>query len=72
MIADYFIVRRAQLNLDDLYRAAAIYEYYGRGQLDAPWRSGRGHSRGAARLVVAAARLLYDYAWFVGFFVSGV
>ncbi len=27
MIADYFLVRRAQLKLDDLYRRDGIYEY---------------------------------------------
>ena len=29
MIADYFIVRRSQLNLEDLYRRGGIYEYSG-------------------------------------------
>jgi NCS1 family nucleobase:cation symporter-1 len=72
MIADYFVLRRETLSLDALYRRNGIYEY----------RRGLNY-RGIAALVLGIAvalvglvvpslRWLYDYAWFVGFFVSGL
>jgi NCS1 family nucleobase:cation symporter-1 len=70
MIADYFVVRKARLNVRDLYRRNGIYEY-----------DNGIHGRAVMALVVGIAvallglgvpglRLLYDYAWFVGFLVS--
>ena len=71
MVADYFLIRGKQLDLESLYMRDGIYEY----------RSGI-NPRAIAALVVGvglvligrfvpALHLLYDYAWFVGFFVSG-
>jgi NCS1 family nucleobase:cation symporter-1 len=67
LIADYWIVRRRELKLEDLYLADGIYRGWN-------WRAiaataiGCGLAWGG--LVVPVLKPLYDYAWFVGFFVS--
>jgi nucleobase:cation symporter-1, NCS1 family len=80
MIADYFVVRRGELVVDDLYRRHGAYEY-ARG---VNWLA-------IAALVVAVAPSLpgfvtalrgvpatgvfgtiYNWAWFVGFLVSAI
>lgn len=66
-VADYWVVRRARLGLADLYAFDGIY--------------GRWNSRAIAALLAGVGialvglvfpplRVLYDYAWFVGFFVA--
>jgi len=71
MIADYFIVRNRTLDVASLYRREGAYEYH------------HGFNyRGLASLVLGIGvalcgllypplRWLYNYAWFVGFIVSG-
>ncbi len=72
MIADYFVLRRAQLKVDDLYRREGAYEY-DRG---VNWHGVMALAAGVAvallGLAVPRLRFLYDYAWFVGFAVAGV
>jgi nucleobase:cation symporter-1, NCS1 family len=69
LIADYWIVRKRELRLEDLYLADGAY----RG-----WRwpgiiaTLLGCGLAWSGLVVASLRPLYDYAWFVGFLVSGI
>src|SRR5690349_15482857 len=70
MIADYFIVRRSRLRVDDLYRRHGAYEYDNGVNLRAVAALGAGIAIALLGLVVPALRLLYDYAWFVGFGVS--
>lgn len=71
MVADYFLIRRRMLDLESLYSRGGIYEY----------RKGV-NPRAIVALVVGVGcallgrfippvSWLYDYAWFVGFFVSG-
>jgi NCS1 family nucleobase:cation symporter-1 len=71
MIADYFVVRRATLKLDDLYIRGGAYEYSG----GVNWRGVGALAAGIAvallGLAVSPLRFLYDYAWFVGFGVAG-
>ena len=71
MIADYFLVRRSRLNVADLYRRGGAYEYDG----GVNWRAVGALAIGVAvallGLFVSALRPLYDYAWFIGFGVSG-
>ena len=71
MIADYFLVRRSRLLVDDLYRRNGVYEY----ENGVNWRAVAALITGVVvalmGLVVAPLRWLYDYAWFVGFAVSG-
>ena len=71
MIADYFILRRARLKLDDLYSRNGAYEYDGGVNWRAVIALGVGIAVALLGLVVAPLRFLYDYAWFVGFAVAG-
>jgi NCS1 family nucleobase:cation symporter-1 len=71
MIADYFILRRARLRLDDLYIRRGAYEYDGGVNWPAVIALGVGIAVALLGLVVAPLRFLYDYAWFVGFAVAG-
>jgi NCS1 family nucleobase:cation symporter-1 len=71
MIADYFLVRHAQLNVDDLYRRGGIYEYRDGFNLRALVALAAGIVFALVGLVVPALHFLYTGAWFVGFFVSG-
>jgi NCS1 family nucleobase:cation symporter-1 len=71
MIADYFVLRRGELNVDALYSSTGEYAY-SRG---VNWRA---LAALAAGIVIALIGLfvkplhwLYDYAWFVGFFAAG-
>ncbi len=71
MIADYFVVRRSTLKLDDLYIRGGAYEY----SHGINWRAVAALAAGIALallgLAVPPLRFLYDYAWFVGFGVAG-
>jgi NCS1 family nucleobase:cation symporter-1 len=71
MIADYFLVRRSRLSLEDLYRRGGVYEYDNGVNWRAVAALGLGVAIALLGLVVPPLRLLYDYAWFVGFGVSG-
>jgi NCS1 family nucleobase:cation symporter-1 len=72
MIADYFIVRRSNLSVEDLYRRGGIYEYSG----GVNWRAVAALAAGAAvallGLVIPAVHFLYSYAWFVGFAAAAI
>lgn len=82
MIADYFIVRKAKLEVDDLYRRGGVYEYSN----GVNWRAMVALSIGVAlnlpgflaeaipslkASVPEFLKTIYTYAWFVGFLVSG-
>jgi len=62
MIADYFVVRRRQLVLDDLYLRQGCYEY-----------AGGFNYRALAALAggIAVGLAVHDYAWFAGFLAAG-
>jgi NCS1 family nucleobase:cation symporter-1 len=66
-IADYWVVRRARLSLADLYRADGRY---GRWNPRALVALGAGVVVALVGLVAPSLRVLYDYAWFVGFGVA--
>jgi NCS1 family nucleobase:cation symporter-1 len=66
-IADYWIVRKARLSLSDLYAANGIYGRWN------PWALvalAAGVAVALVGLVLPGLRVLYDYAWFVGFGVA--
>ncbi|HEX8638553.1 MAG TPA: NCS1 family nucleobase:cation symporter-1 [Pyrinomonadaceae bacterium] len=69
LIADYWIVRKKNLHLGDLYRPRGIYRGWN-------WRAGAATILGCffawIGLIIPSLRILYDYAWFVGFGVSFV
>jgi nucleobase:cation symporter-1, NCS1 family len=71
MIADYFIVRRCDLNVDDLYRRNGRYEYDRGVNYRAVLALALGIIVALLGLVLPPVRWLYDYAWFVGFLVAG-
>ena len=70
LICDYFIVRKKLLVVADLYQRNGLYEY----QRGVNWQAVAALAAGAGvafvGLVVPSLRVLYNYAWFVGFFVS--
>ncbi len=66
-IADYWLVRRAKLALPELYRREGLY---GRVNYRAIAALAAGIAAALVGLLVPALRVLYDYAWFVGFFVA--
>ena len=71
MIADYFVLRRRALNVDDLYRRGGEYEYQSGVNPKAVGSLAAGVAVALLGLAVPPLRWLYDYAWFVGFGVAG-
>jgi NCS1 family nucleobase:cation symporter-1 len=81
LIADYFVVRRMRLHVDDLYRRSGVYEY-ARGYNPAALLALVGGIAPSVPGFLAQAlpgtlsgipsfwRGLYSYAWFLGFFVA--
>jgi NCS1 family nucleobase:cation symporter-1 len=72
MIADYFIVRRSELSVEDLYRRGGVYEYANGFNYRAIAALAAGIAVALIGLAAPALRWLYDYAWFVGFFVAAL
>jgi NCS1 family nucleobase:cation symporter-1 len=72
MICDYFLIRKKIILVEDLYQRRGFYEF-SRG---INWRAMAALAAGAGvafiGLIVPALRVLYDYAWFVGFAMSFV
>jgi NCS1 family nucleobase:cation symporter-1 len=70
LICDYFIVRKKLLLVPDLYQRNGLYEY----QSGFHWQALAALAAGAGvafvGLAVPPLRVLYNYAWFVGFLVS--
>ncbi|HZT77712.1 MAG TPA: NCS1 family nucleobase:cation symporter-1 [Vicinamibacterales bacterium] len=68
LIADYWLVRRRELQIEDLYLPDGAYRGWN-------WRAIGATAVGCALawvgLVVPAMKPFYDYAWFVGFFSAG-
>jgi len=70
LIADYFLIRRQTLNVPDLYVRGGVYEFTGGVNLKAVTALAAGVAVALIGLIVPSLRLLYDYAWFVGFGVA--
>ena len=70
MIADYFLVRKKYLQVEDLYRRGGVYEYRNGVNPRALVSLAAGIIAALTGTVVPGMRWLYDYAWFVGFAVS--
>ncbi len=68
LIADYWIVRKKELNLGDLYLPDGEY---GGWSIPAVVATIAGCALAWGGLVFPPMRPLYDYAWFVGFFAAG-
>ncbi len=67
LIADYWLVRRRNLSLEDLYLADGRYGRWNAAGIVATLA---GCALAWGGLFVAPLRPLYDYAWFVGFAVA--
>jgi NCS1 family nucleobase:cation symporter-1 len=72
LIVDYWLVRRKSLRLEDLYLPGGAYRYRGGWNLKAVVATAVGCGLAWGGLVVPALKPLYSYAWFVGFFSSGI
>jgi nucleobase:cation symporter-1, NCS1 family len=70
MIADYYLVRGRRLRIDDLYIRGGAYEHAGGFNPRAIVALVAGVMVALIGLVAPPLHWLYDYAWFVGFFIS--
>jgi NCS1 family nucleobase:cation symporter-1 len=70
MICDYFLVRKKIIVTEDLYRRNGLYEFSGGVNWKAVLALATGCGVAFVGLVYSPLRVLYDYAWFVGFGVS--
>jgi nucleobase:cation symporter-1, NCS1 family len=72
MICDYFVVRKKILVVEDLYQRDGLYEYRRVFNWQAVIALVAGAGVAFVGLFVPQLRVLYNYAWFVGFAVSFV
>jgi NCS1 family nucleobase:cation symporter-1 len=70
LIADYWVVRRTALQLEDLYLIDGSYRYSGGWNMKAVAATLAGCALAWGGLVIPLLKPLYDYAWFVGFAVA--
>jgi NCS1 family nucleobase:cation symporter-1 len=70
LICDYFIMRKKILLVEDLYQRGGLYEYRRGFNWQAIAALAAGAGVAFVGLVVPQLRVLYNYAWFVGFAVS--
>src|SRR5438132_6808661 len=70
LIADYWVVRRKNLRLEDLYLTHGAYRYRGGWNLKAVAATLLGCALAWGGLSFPPLKPLYDYAWFVGFAVA--
>jgi NCS1 family nucleobase:cation symporter-1 len=80
MVADYWLVRRRHLEVDDLYRRGGLYDYGGGVNKWAvialvcgvlPNAPGFFEAIHVVDSVPAIFHASYAYAWFIGFFIAG-
>jgi NCS1 family nucleobase:cation symporter-1 len=72
LIADYWLIRRRILVLEDLYLARGAYRYHRGWNWKAVAATVLGCCLAWGGLVVPVLKPLYSYAWFVGFFAAGL
>jgi NCS1 family nucleobase:cation symporter-1 len=71
MVCDYFLIRGTELDVNSLYHREGCY-YYSKGvNPRAIVALVAGVGIALMGLVVPPIHFLYDYAWFVGFFMAG-
>jgi len=72
LIADYWLVRKKELKLEDLYLPDGVYRYAGGWNWKAVVATLVGCALAWGGLIFPPMKPLYDYAWFVGFFAAGL
>lgn len=72
MIVDYFLIRKKMIVREDLYLRGKFYEFSRGFNLRAIFALALGIGMALIGVVVPSLRWLYDYAWFGGFFTSGI
>ena len=72
MIGDYFFIRRTVLDVNSLYHREGAYHYTKGINPRAVVALVVGVVIALVGLIYAPLHFLYDYAWFVGFFTSGL
>ena len=72
MVTDYIFIRGTRLDLASLYHAEGIYHYAKGINPRAILALVIGVLIALIGLAIPSLRFLYDYSWFVGFFISGV
>ncbi|MGA2536892.1 MAG: NCS1 family nucleobase:cation symporter-1 [Terracidiphilus sp.] len=72
MIGDYFFIRKTELDVNSLYHREGAYHYSKGINPRAVVALVLGVVVALAGLIFPPLHFLYDYAWFVGFFVSGI
>ena len=70
LICDYFVIRKKNLSTQDLYQRGGLYEYSRGINWQAIVALAAGAGVAFVGLFVPALKVLYNYAWFVGFAVS--
>lgn len=70
LICDYFLIRKRRLVAKDLYDPEGEYKYGNGFNMKAVYALAAGVIIALVGLIIPQVRLLYDYAWFVGFAVS--
>jgi NCS1 family nucleobase:cation symporter-1 len=70
LIADYYVIRKRRLFVQDLYVRGGGYEYRSGFNLRALLAMSAGVFVALIGLVVDDLRMLYDYGWFIGFAVG--
>jgi len=71
MVADYFLIRGTELDVDSLYHREGAYHYTRGVNPRAIAALVLGVAIALIGLAVQPLHFLYDYAWFVGFFIAG-
>jgi len=70
MVADYFLIRKTRLDVQSLYHREGVYHYTRGINPRAMAALVAGVVAALVGLWVPSMRFLYDYSWFVGFFVA--
>jgi NCS1 family nucleobase:cation symporter-1 len=71
MVCDYFLIRKTELEVNSLYHREGAYHYTKGINPRAVVALVLGVAIALVGLAYAPLHFLYDYAWFVGFFIAG-